>query len=138
MAPRWDNIWRTPSWDVVHCDATSVEGWLVLATREHRSAIADVDDAAMLELGTLLKRASRALHDLLGCEKTYVVQFAEHPLHPHVHFHVIPRHPNHSDAHKGPAVFDLLGLPDDECVPEARRNEISEGVAPYFSDDTSA
>jgi diadenosine tetraphosphate (Ap4A) HIT family hydrolase len=46
------------------------------------------DEAA--ELGRLLPVVSQALQKAVGCQKTYVVQFAEHPEHPHVHFHVIP------------------------------------------------
>ncbi len=32
-APLWDCIYRTPLWDVAHCNATSLPGWLVLITR---------------------------------------------------------------------------------------------------------
>jgi len=34
-APLWDCIFRTPYWDIVHCYGTSLEGWLVLVSREH-------------------------------------------------------------------------------------------------------
>ena len=33
-------------------------------------------------LGPLIKLISTALHQVVGCEKTYVVQFAEHPQRP--------------------------------------------------------
>ena len=131
-APPWDRIYRTRSWDVVHCYGTSVEGWLVLISRVHRSAIADLTDAESQELGPLLTIASRALHGALGSVKTYAVQFAEHPMHPHVHFYVIPRRADHPDGLKGPRVFQRLGVPDDEAVPEDRMNEIAADVADYF------
>jgi diadenosine tetraphosphate (Ap4A) HIT family hydrolase len=132
-APFWDQIFRTPWWDVVHCYGTSVEGWLVLVAREHVGAVAELADEACLALGPLLKRASVALHEQLGCEKTYVAQFAEHPLHPHVHFHVIPRAADHPDDRKGPRVFELLGIPDDQCISEDRMNDVAALVAPYFT-----
>lgn len=132
-APPWDLIFRTGSWDLVHCYGTSVEGWLVLISKEHRTAIADLTDAESEELGPLLKRASSALHEAFGSVKTYVVQFAEHPMHPHVHFHVIPRQADHPDDLKGPRIFQRLGVPDDEAVPESRMNEIAAIIADYFA-----
>lgn len=131
-APPWDLIARTASWDVVHCYGTSIEGWLVLVLREHRSAIAELTDVESREIGPLLTLASTALHEQLGCVKTYVAQFAEHPMHPHVHFHVIPRRADDSDDFKGPRVFERLGVPDDEAIAEARMNEIASAIAAYF------
>ena len=132
-APPWDEIWRTPSWDVVHCDGTAIEGWLVLACREHRSSLADLSDTEAAALGPLLKLVSAALHDVVGCEKTYAVQFAEHPEHPHVHVHVIARPPGLADALKGPRIFDRAGLPEDECVPVDRMNELAAGIAAFIA-----
>jgi diadenosine tetraphosphate (Ap4A) HIT family hydrolase len=76
-APPWDLIVRTPNWDIVHADGTSVEGWTVLVARRHLTAVADLTDAEAAELGPLIKHVSRALHETVGCVKTYVVQFAE-------------------------------------------------------------
>ena len=104
----------------------------MLVTRQHRSSIADLTDAEALELGPLLRRASVALRAVVGCEKTYVAQFAEHPQHRHVHFHVIPRAADHPEELRGPMVFALLGGPDDQCVPEARMNELAAALVPYF------
>ncbi len=128
-APPWDTILRTGSWDVVHAYGTALEGWLVLATRRHITAVADMDDTEAGELGPLVQRVSRALQDELGCTKTYVALFAEDPRHPHVHFHMIPRHADHPAEWKGPRVFSQLGVPDELCVPEPRMNEIARAVA---------
>ncbi|MBV9581560.1 MAG: hypothetical protein JO057_23530 [Chloroflexi bacterium] len=57
--------------------------------------------------------------------KTYVVQFAEHPQHPHVHVHVIPRSAGLPHEQRGPGIFALLGVDEDGSVPEARMNEIA-------------
>ena len=42
--------------------------------------------------------------------KTYVIQFAEHPEHRHVHVHVVPRAPGLADDQVGPGVFQFLGV----------------------------
>jgi len=121
-APDWDAIVRTEAWDVVHCDATSVLGWTVLLLRRHVAAVADLTDGEAAALGPLVRDVSRALHEICGCEKTYVVQFAEHPQHRHVHVHVIPRAPDLPDGRRGPGIFSLLGVPDAERVGEDDMN----------------
>ena len=54
--PPWDMILRTTGWDVVHAYGTALEGWLVLATRRHITAVADMDDMEARELGPLVQR----------------------------------------------------------------------------------
>lgn len=124
-APAWDLISRTPSWDVVHAFGTAVEGWLVLVARRHITAVAEMNDDEAAELGPLMKEVSSAVQQVVGCDKTYIVQFAEHPQHPHVHVHVIPRGRELPHERQGPRVFTLLGVPDAECVPELRMNQIA-------------
>ena len=128
-APFWDRILRTPRWDVVHAYGTSLEGWLCLVARRHITAVADLSDDEAAELGPLIKQVSAAMQEVVDCDKTYVVQFAEHPDHPHVHFHVIPRPRDLPDEHQGPRVFALLGVPEEEQVPEARRDEVARQIA---------
>ena len=134
---------RTPGWDVVHAFGTSVVGWTVLVARRHITALADMTDSEALELGPLIKSVSRALHRTLGCPKTYLVQFAEHPNHPHVHVHVIPRAADLPEELLGPGIFGELGIREDKWVPESRMNEIASslrqslvhsGAGPGFGD----
>ncbi len=132
-APPWDSILRTSHWDVVHAFGTSLEGWIVLVARRHVAAIVELTPDEAAELGMLVHRVSVALHDTLGCEKTYVAQFAEAEGHHHVHVHVIPRAVDLSDEHRGPRVFGLLGLPEDQCVPEGRMDEIASRLAPRLA-----
>lgn len=127
-APRWDGIHRTASWDVVHAFRTSVEGWLVLVARRHITAVADMTDDEAAELGPLVKEVSRAVQAIVGCDKTYVVQFAEHRDHPHVHVHVIPRAPNLPEEHQGPRIFARLGVPDRDAVSAGRMDEIADAI----------
>ncbi len=124
-APPWDAILRTDSWDVVHAFGTSIEGWLVLVVRRHITAVADMSDAEAGELGVLIKKVSAALAKTTGCEKTYVVQFAEAEDHPHVHVHVIPRAADHPPELRGPRVFAALGASPEDEVSEERRNAVA-------------
>lgn len=125
-APLWDRIRRSPGWDVVHAFDTSVEGWLVLVARRHVTAISELTDDEAAEIGPLLKEVSRALQAVTGCPKTYVVQFAEHPDHPHVHIHVIPRAAELAIEHRGPGVFALLGVAD--SVTEDRMDALAQAL----------
>lgn len=127
-SPLWDSILRTHEWDVVHAFGVAVEGWLVLVPRRHITSVADLTDDEAATLGPMLRRVSTALQEVMGCEKTYVVQFAEHPNHPHVHFHVIARAPDLAPEHRGPGIFQLMSASGAEPVSEGRMNEIAAAV----------
>jgi diadenosine tetraphosphate (Ap4A) HIT family hydrolase len=65
------------------------------------------------------------LQEVTGCQKTYVIQFAEQAEHPHVHFHLIPRAADMPEAYTSVRVFNLLGVPPSERVPDKKMNEIA-------------
>lgn len=124
-APLWDSILRTEFWDIVHCDRGAVEGWMILVVRRHVSAIADLTAAEAAAMGPLAHQVSGALTTMLGCESTYVVNFAEHPEHRHVHVHVIPRAVDLAPEFRGPGIFQLLNVDATRNVAEDRRNELA-------------
>lgn len=124
-APVWDSIWRTDYWDVAHSFNTSLPGWLVLVARRHVAAVAELSEAESTELGRLIRQVSMALQEVTGCLKTYVVQFAEHPDHPHVHVHVIPRMANFTETERGPDVFSLAGVPPEQRLGEEEMNDLA-------------
>jgi len=124
-APAWDRIVRTSFWDVVHSYDTSLEGWLVLVVRRHLTALADLSGDESLDVGRLIRRVSAALHEVLGCPKTYVAQFAESPAHQHVHVHVIPRPSDLSAEARGPGIFRFAGVETEARVTEERMNDIT-------------
>ena len=128
QAPVWDSILRTDGWDVVHAYDTSIVGWLVLVLRRHVTSVAALTDAEAVELGRLVRGVSVALEQVTGCRKTYVAQFAEHPLHPHVHVHVIPRPAGLTAAEIGPGIFTRLGVPEAERVSEKEMSEVAEAL----------
>jgi diadenosine tetraphosphate (Ap4A) HIT family hydrolase len=124
-APPWDCIVRTDHWDIVHANDTSLLGWICLVARHHIAAIDELTDAEASELGGLIRDVSSFLKRDLGCVKTYVMQFAEHPDHPHVHFHVVPRSPDMPTERRGANVFAYLGVNDSERVTESDMNTLA-------------
>ena len=124
-APLWDRILRTRFWDVVHSYNTALPGWLVVVARRHIEAVDELTDEEAMELGMLVRRVSLALRQVTGCVKTYVIQFAEHPDHRHVHFHIVPRMEDQPEDRRSVRVFEYLGRPPEEWVSEARMSEIA-------------
>lgn len=96
-----------------------------MIARRHVAAIADLDPEEAASLGSVLRAASVALRETVGCEKTYVMQFAEAEAHRHVHFHVVPRMPGLDVDRRGPNVFAYLNVPEHEQVPAADRNALA-------------
>ena len=124
-APLWDNIHRTQYWDVVHCNDTSLLGWIVVVARRHIAAIDELTSSEALELGALLRKISIALKEIIKCKKTYVMQFAEAEGHNHVHFHVVPRMANLSEDLRSVKIFKLLGVSEKDRVSEESMNEFA-------------
>ena len=123
-APLWDCIYRASCWDVAHCYETSLPGWLVLVARRHIGSLSELTDLEAVELGQLIRNVSTALKDITDCQKTYVLQFAESPNHPHVHFHIIPRMANLPEDHRGIQIFKYLEVPEEERVSQEAMNNI--------------
>lgn len=124
-APLWDCIQRTQFWDVAHCYETALAGWLVLVARRHIGSLSELSDPEAIELGLLIRNMSAALKEVTGCLKTYVLQFAESPEHPHVHFHIIPRMADQPENRRSTGIFGYLGVPEEERVSEAAMNDIA-------------
>jgi diadenosine tetraphosphate (Ap4A) HIT family hydrolase len=102
-----------------------VEGWLVLLPRRHITSISELSDAEARSLGIWQVRLSQALHQVVGCQKTYIAQFAEAEGFAHVHFHVIPRSPSLPDELRGPRIFQMMRAGEHEIVTEQRSDEIA-------------
>jgi diadenosine tetraphosphate (Ap4A) HIT family hydrolase len=124
-APDWDRIQRTQYWDVAHCYETSIPGWLVLVARRHIQSLDELTKAEAVEMGLLLRNISSALKSATGCLKTYVLQFAESPQHPHVHFHIIPRMPDLPVKQRSVRIFACLGVAEEERVSQAEMNALA-------------
>lgn len=119
-----DQFWRAG-----HAFGSAVPGWLVLLPRRHVISIAELSEAESASLGTWQVRLSQALHNVLGCEKTYVAQFAEAEGFAHVHFHIVPRPANLPDEFRGPRVFQLLGPSASPHVDERQMDDVAAKLA---------
>lgn len=123
-APLWDCIYQTEYWDVVHAYNTSLPGWLVLVLQRHIESLDELTEQEADELGGLIRRVSLSLKSVIECVKTYVIQFAEHEDHPHVHFHIVPRMANQPANRRSVQIFGYLGVSPEERVSEDQMNEI--------------
>lgn len=82
---------ESPRWLLLrHLDPVPIAGWMMLATRAHRSGLDALSDEEAREAGIALRAIARAVRQETGCERTYSITFNEAV--PHLHLHVIPRH----------------------------------------------
>lgn len=130
--PLWDSIYRTEYWDVAHAFNVSLPGWLVLVIRRHIAAVDEMTPHEAVELGNLIRAASIALKQVTGCEKTYIMQFAESADHPHVHFHIVPRMAGQPEDKKGPKIFGYMTDENDHRVSEEAMNTLASGIRPLL------
>jgi diadenosine tetraphosphate (Ap4A) HIT family hydrolase len=72
--------------------------------------------------------SSPRVTQVTGCVKTYVIQFAEHPQHPHVHFHIIPVMADMPADQRALNIFKHLGVSEDQRVSEADMNAIARAI----------
>ena len=128
-----DRIVATAGFVVAHAFNANLEGWLVVLPRRHVVALDELDDAETSELGPLLRGVTAALRATTGCEKTYVLLLAESEGFHHVHFHVVPRASDLSDAYRGARIFGLLGNPDLEVVAPERMDELAIAVRNHLA-----
>jgi diadenosine tetraphosphate (Ap4A) HIT family hydrolase len=124
-APIWDSILRTQHWDVVHCNDTSLLGWIVVVARRHIESIDQLTYAEALDLGGLIRKVSQALKEVIKCNKTYVIQFAEAEGHRHVHFHIVPRMADLPEEYRSVRIFKLLGVSDQDRIGEETMNKFA-------------
>ena len=127
-APRRENVLRTEHWRVAHAFNTRLPGWLIIVASRHVTSLADLTAEAAGELGRLQWALSLALRDVVGCDKTYVMQFSEAEGFPHLHVHLVPRMPDLSEGLKGPEIFQLLGVPPEDRVSDQEMDRLSEEV----------
>jgi diadenosine tetraphosphate (Ap4A) HIT family hydrolase len=128
-APLQERIAADEMWRIAHAINTAVPGWLVLIPRRHVTSLAELTDAEAAALGSWQVRASRALHTVLGCQKTYLAQFAEAEGFSHAHFHIVPRAADLASELRGPRIFQLLSPAGRPTVSEQQVAEISAALA---------
>lgn len=120
-----ERVHLTQHWRLALAFDSSLPGWLVLVPRRHVEGLHELTADEAEGMGTLLRSASAALVEVTGCERTYVILFAEAEGFAHLHLHVVPRHADLPATHRGPAVFAYLGASPEDRVPEAETDALA-------------
>ncbi|MFM1867917.1 MAG: hypothetical protein RL591_1325 [Planctomycetota bacterium] len=82
---------ESPRWVLQrHVDPVPIAGWMMVASRAHRSGLDEMTPEEAGEIGTILSALAAAVRAITGCERTYSITFNEAVK--HLHLHVIPRH----------------------------------------------
>jgi histidine triad (HIT) family protein len=87
-------------------------GWCLVEPRRHVPGLGDLSDEEAQAIGRLVARLSRALQAELHAEKVYAFVLGDRV--PHLHVHLVPRHPG--------APREFWGVHVDEW-PEAPRGD---------------
>lgn len=95
-------------WQVEHAYPSGLVGWLVLVLRRHATALHELTSGEFDELGLLLQKTVRIVHETFGSAKEYVACYAEAPGFEHIHFHVVPRSHDMPEHWLGAGSFELL------------------------------
>jgi diadenosine tetraphosphate (Ap4A) HIT family hydrolase len=97
---------------VEHAYPSKLVGWLVIALRRHATALHELTPSEFAELGQLLERTVRVLHQALGTGGFE-----------HIHFHVVPRAHDLPEEFRGAGSFALLACSREEAAdPDAVRS----------------
>lgn len=124
LSPRED-VLHTDHWRVAHAFNSTLPGWLVLSPTRHVTSFTELTLAAADELGGLVHRLGTALEEVTGCVKTYLMQFSEAEGYSHLHFHLVPRLPDHPVNARGPRVFAYMTDDQAQWLPATERDTIA-------------
>ena len=112
-------------WRVAHAFNSALEGWLVVLPLRHVTSMDELTSTEAEALGSILRRASRALTTVVGSAKAYFMFFAEADGFAHLHVHVVPRMEWFTHDQLGPRVFAFLGGPESEWVSENDMDDLA-------------
>ena len=73
-----------------HVDPVPIAGWMMLATKAHRSGLDVMTVIEQRELGAIMSALAESVRAVTKCERTYTISFNEAVQ--HLHLHTIPRH----------------------------------------------
>src|SRR3954447_15658514 len=127
LPPRED-VMHTDHWRVAHAFNSTLAGWLVLVPRRHLTAFGELSADEADELGGLITRVSRALEQVTGCVKTYLMQFSEAEGFSHLHVHLVPRGREHPVEARGPRVFTYLTEDPSRALGDTERDDVARAL----------
>ena len=73
-----------------HASPSPVAGWTIVDLVRHAATLDELSEQEASELGRLVARTVGAIRAATGCDRVYVLSFAEAAR--HVHVHLAPRH----------------------------------------------
>jgi diadenosine tetraphosphate (Ap4A) HIT family hydrolase len=100
LPPR-ERVLMDDHWRVV-VNRSSLPGWLLVICRRHIESLSELTSAEEAAIGPILADGTRALGDVVGCVKSYVMLFAEGTK--HLHFSLVPRMADIPEHLKGAGV----------------------------------
>lgn len=119
-------IYEGTHWLVDHGYPTALKGWLVIVTRRHVEALHELSKEAFAELAEIQYRLSRVVSQDAHVQKEYMMCFAEAELFAHVHIHFIARPYDLPAEARGPRVFMVLNVEDEQAIPAEEIVQYSE------------
>ena len=118
-----------------HAYPTKLKGWLVIVLKRHVEALHDLTFEEFAELAAIQARATQLLHEVLDCEKEYVMCLAEAEHFHHIHVHVVPKLRDLPEELKGANIFALLGEKvADDAIPPEEVKAVCEELRERFAD----
>ncbi|HIQ04427.1 MAG TPA: HIT family protein [Anaerolineae bacterium] len=84
-------------------------GYCFVDLRRHAPSLADLTNAEAQAIGRLVARLSRALIEELHAENVYAFVVGDRV--PHLHFHLIPRHPGTPEEYWGARIDEWPDVP---------------------------
>ena len=112
-------------WRVAHAFNSALEGWLVVVPLRHVTSMDELTPEEAESMGSILRRVSLALAEVVGSIKCYFMFFAEAEGFAHLHVHAVPRMAWFTSEQIGPKVLTFLGGPESEWVSEESRDELA-------------
>lgn len=122
--PLGERLYLDEYWRIAHA-WSSLPGWLIVALRRHEASLDGLTVEEASTLGPILRAASIALKQVVGCPKTYVVLFAEQDKYTHVHLHVVPRMDWFGKSDRATGVFRFINVPENEQVTAEERERLA-------------
>lgn len=119
-------IYEGVFWLVEHAYPTKLKGWLVITTKKHVESLHELSSEAFHELGLLMGKTTKILHEVLDSEKEYAMCLGEIEGFHHIHFHIVPKSAYLPEEYKGSKIFAMLKIPREEAVPEEVIKEFCE------------
>lgn len=108
-----------------HAPPSPIAGWTIVDLVRHAATIDELSETEAGELGRIVARASAAIRAVTGCERVYVLSFAEAAR--HVHVHLVPRHEGDprstgwaiADLYRGVALGEAAAADEAACLAAA-------------------